>query len=342
MMLQKQIFIFSIVCLCGLTAGAQKKIALEHNGASTFFTDIPTAVAAAVSGDIIYLPGGIFPGFNIDKTLTIIGVGHNPDSTTATAMTLITGGIGMDNSNCDNSVFTGLRINGSIVSGGYDNDNIQISRCFVGISSNNSSGGSSENWTIWECFIVGGILYLRNSSLNNNLIDSYIHEAFNCQIENNIFLSNAQTISGNSNFCTIKNNIFKWFNNGIFSSNVTNCLFYNNIWSDGNLPNGAFGNGNFGVDNINETDFDGLFTNFSYATYNGNINNLYPFNFYLVNAAYNTGGMNGTPIGIYGGTFPWKAGSVPFNPHINLKIIAPATNGSGNLPVQIRARAQNN
>lgn len=87
-----------------------------------------------------------------------------------------------------------------------------------------------------------------------------------------------------------------------------NSLFYNNVYSCGSLPNAPFGAGNFGIGNINDTDFDGLFEDFNYATYNQNLANLYQFDFHLTNTAYDTDCTNGTPIGIYGGVFPWKAG----------------------------------
>jgi len=339
--MKKSIFFFLLTLCCSFSAAyAQNQVALQHNGVSTLFTTIPAAVAAAVSGDTIYLPGGSFPGFQIDKKLAIIGVGHNPASTVATGMTLISASISMSNANCDGSVFTGLRVNGDINSIGFDIDNVQISRCFVagGITPNGNGSGGSENWTISECFFPH-IQFIKNSFVSNNLIGYYILNTQDCLIENNIFLlgGNSEPISGNS--CTVKNNIFKYFVDSYYST-ISNSLFDNNIWSSGSLPNGVFGNGNIGTGNINDSNFDGLFTNFSYATYNQNIDNLYPFDFHLVNAAYNTGGTNGTPIGIYGGTFPWKDGSLPFNPHILFKSIGNTTDPNGNLLINIHVEAQ--
>lgn len=45
-------------------------------------------------------------------------------------------------------------------------------------------------------------------------------------------------------------------------------------------------------------------------------------------------------MGIYGGSTPWKEGAIPSNPHIFFKNISNATDGSGNLPVQIKVSAQ--
>ncbi len=332
------LFLILAICFSFSASYAQNLIALQHNGATTLFTTIPAAVTAAVGGDTVYLPGGSFPGFSIDKKLAIIGVGHNPDSTAATGMTLISGEIHMTTANCDGSIFTGIRVS-AIQNLGGDNDNVQVSRCFVsgaGILPANGPAGS-ENWTISECFVTQIQTIISNSLVSNNLITMPIQSASNCQIENNIFLYSGggnNPVSGN--FCTVKNNVFYIIGTG----GVDNSLFNNNIWSNGNIPNGVFGNGNIGTGNINDPNFNGLFTNFSYTTYAGNIGNLYQFDFHLVNPTYNTGGTDGTPIGIYGGTFPWKDGSLPFNPRILFKNIGNSTDLNGNLQINIHVEAQ--
>ena len=336
--MKKSIFSLLLAICCSFsTAYAQSLIALLHNDTTTLFTTIPAAVTAAVSGDTIYIPGGSFPAFNIDKSLSIIGVGHNPDSTVATGMTLISGHILMTNSNCDGSVFTGLRVNGNISPNGNDNDNVQVSRCFAnGIYADAAQG--SENWTVSECIVGELVAYFNNSFMSNNLITSQMSSVVNCQIENNIFLYGAYPLV-TCNLSLVKNNIFYYITINS-SSNIENSLFNNNIWSSGNLSNGVFGNGNIGTGNIYDPNFDGLFDDFSYSTYSGNMENLYQFDFHLVNPAYNTGGTDGTPIGIYGGTFPWKDGSLPFNPHILFKNIGNATDGNGNLLINIHVEAQ--
>jgi hypothetical protein len=54
------------------------------------------------------------------------------------------------------------------------------------------------------------------------------------------------------------------------------------------------------------------------------------------------GATDGTDIGIYGSSSPYKAGAMPYNPHFRAASVAPATNADGDLPVNIRAAAQNN
>ncbi|MEI7983085.1 MAG: hypothetical protein WCI71_15655, partial [Bacteroidota bacterium] len=88
-----KLLLFAGLILAGhsIVYGQQAKIALQHSGSMTTFTDITLALAASVNGDTLYLPGGpIYASGTIliDKSLTIIGVGHYPDSTTATYQTV--------------------------------------------------------------------------------------------------------------------------------------------------------------------------------------------------------------------------------------------------------------
>ncbi len=53
-------------------------------------------------------------------------------------------------------------------------------------------------------------------------------------------------------------------------------------------------------------------------------------------------GFNNEGVGVYGGTVPLKEGQLPINPHIISKTIAPNTDNSGNLNINIKVKAQNN
>lgn len=65
----------------------------------------------------------------------------------------------------------------------------------------------------------------------------------------------------------------------------------------------------------------------------------YDFNLQIQSPGINAG-TDGTDIGIYGGAFPWKEGSIPINPHIQTKTISSTTDPSGNLPVNIKVMTQ--
>ncbi len=51
---------------------------------------------------------------------------------------------------------------------------------------------------------------------------------------------------------------------------------------------------------------------------------------------------DGTDIGIYGSSQPYKEGAVPFNPHIYFKNIGGTTTPNGLLNINIKVKAQDN
>lgn len=329
-MKMKTILLTVILLLeAGIGLKAQKLIALQHNGASTFFDDINATLTAAVNNDTIYLPGRSFTGFTLDKKLTIVGVGHNPDSTAATSLTTINGGITIT-SNANYSYITGLHI----VYGIYFSDNasfITINRCYIGtyisIGVNNIGLLISENYINGNCYSIGlnSGLTLSNAIISNNIIRQPIVNIQNSSIRNNIFFVYWYYCGSNIYDCLLENNILYGG-----TTNGSNNAYYNNI---GGGVNGNSVNGDHGSGNIIDANFYTIFSTWS-APWD------YTDDFHLSNPAYNTGGTDGTPIGVYGGLFPWKAGSVPFNPHIQTQQINEATDSNGNLNVNIRVKAQ--
>lgn len=53
-------------------------------------------------------------------------------------------------------------------------------------------------------------------------------------------------------------------------------------------------------------------------------------------------GTDGTQIGLFGGSKPFKQGGLPENPHIRYKNIAPQTDNNGLLSIDIKVGAQSN
>lgn len=326
-------FLLSLLfSLCSLSSlFAQKLIALHHEGAVSYHTDLDAAYNASVSGDTLYLPGGSFGGFSLQKSLTIIGVGHHPDSTAATGSTVLS-----DLSlypGADNSLITGIYLNATL----YVNavSNVSISRCFLnrGIY----FGTSCSNWIIWENWIgqyfswpfinsiqaASNANNLNNFFIANNVMQEGIAGIYYSIISNNILLSNV--ILGFSN--TVQNNIF----HANITGNSSNTQWFNNLNSgiNGGPDNGNTGSGNY---------LDGLGLS-SIFVYSPN-NTFYQNDFHVVNPAYL--GNDGTPVGIYGGPFPWKDGSLPFTPHIRSKTIGGSTNPDGTLNINITVKAQGN
>jgi len=329
----KNLYLFSIlIVLIQSNALAQNLITLQSSGVSTFFTKLPDAVTNAHDGDTIYIGGGSFDNITIDKRLHLIGVGHHPDSTFCTNLSLC------------NSVSLTTGASGGSISG------VRICDLNYGPTGNEII----TNFTVTRCWI--GYCLLRLKSANNSFSENIIQSLDGSNAINNIFLNSiiGQANSFGSN--TFKNNIFlggyqlcgsgggsgsaiSAISNSIFENNIIigasdiwSTIFNNNIFLNG-LPTGE----NIGLNNLFNQAQSSIFVNET-----GNVFN-YTHDYHLKpDYPGKNAGRDGSDIGIYGGAYPWKAGSVPANPHFQRVQIAPKTDNTGNLNVKIKVAAQDN
>lgn len=336
--MKKIAFISSLIILA-MTVEAQK-VALHSATGTQHFTGTSAFISAynaANSGDTIYLPGGGFSSpANIDKQLWVLGAGHYPDSTQATAKTFINGNIALSE-NADGFRLEGVHINGSIV---FDNnesvDNVIIKYCKVenDLNVQGSLITPSFNLTIINSVFSGSYFYLsnaQNAGIFNSIIQGKILNSFGNFFENNILMfsytgyTNYYTISGDNNLCN--NNIFLNASNRSFSgvSNQTN----NNIFVS--TPN-------LGTTPISSGNYYPVPQNTIFINQTGNAFS-YDHNYHLQSPATYPG-IDNTETGLYGGTHGYKEGAVPSNPHIQVQNIATTTDTEGNLSVQIKAVAQ--
>jgi hypothetical protein len=317
---------------------AQAFIALEHNGTSVFYTMLDSAITYAQNGDIIYIPGGVYHlNISISKQIHIVGVGHNPDSTTATNITYLAGEVFLLTGAGGGSL-TGLYMFDGISFGSSANNdlvsNYSISRCnfnTLGLGSHSGNNVISEN-------VIRSNINLSDASNNafyNNIINNASGGSQNT-FKNNIFLN---TIYCGSSL--IENNIFiaiPSFHGYGCSPYCCNCgysIFQNNLF----VENITGGYGSFqGVCTTiigNNQAANNIFVNQSGYIFN------YSHDYHLLpDSPGKNAGNDGSDIGIYGGTFPWKEGSVPYNPHIQHKEISGSTDPAGNLNINIQVQAQ--
>lgn len=322
--------IIGFLLLLATQSKSQNLIALQTNGVSTFFTKLPDAVTNAHDGDTIYISGGSYDQITIDKRLHLIGVGHHPDSTFCTNLSLC------------NSVYLTTGASGGSISG------VRICDLNYGPSGIEMT----TNFIVTRCWIGYCTLYPR--STNNSFSENIIQLLNGSNAINNIFLNNiiGQAESFGSN--TFKNNDFlggnqscgssggtgssiSYISNSIFENNIIigssgigSTIFNNNIFLNG-LPTGE----NIGLNNLFNQDQSSIFINQT-----GNVFD-YSHDYHLKSTCPGkNAGRDGTDIGIYGGAFPWKEGSVPANPHFQRVQIAPKTDTNGNLNVKIKMAAQ--
>jgi len=215
--------------------------------------------------------------------------------------------------------------------------NYLVQRCRLGGINFDSS---CTNWVFVENVIEGSIYNINNPVSNcyfyNNIIESSTYYGWNgftsSIFKNNIFLYqyNPGYYPIKASNSTFENNIF---NGWAYSfSGVTNSAINNNLFVE---PT-SLGNCSecWGSDNIFGQDQSTIFVNQTGNTFD------YSHDYHLQpNSPGKNAGKDGTDIGIYGGAFPWKAGSVPTNPHIQYESVS-GVGEDGNIHVVVKVAAQ--
>ena len=336
------IFVFCIVNLIV----AQQKFNVQNGTKAEFYDDLETAIQKAVSGDTIYLPGHLVQVQNdliIDKKLALIGAGCDVDSIgglQVTEIQKVNAGDATINfyNGSDGSLLTGCIVGG-----------IQL-----GNKTEVNTPQSIQNITIWRNRIGAINLGADNvSNLMNKITISenfvyYIngYNASNCVVNNNLVYG-FYNYNGMASLLSFTNSLIS---NNVLGNDimaVTDCIVENNFASgiDMYSSNSIF----------NNNAFQRSYT-FPYVNANGsnNLVNQDPSKTFVSYYGFNSpndmvirsdspcknAGTDGTDIGIFGGSSPYKAGAVPFNPHIDKTNIAGQLDANGNLRVNIQVSAQ--
>jgi len=341
-----------LILFAGTAEAQLQRIVVQGTGAPQVFTDINAAIAAAQPGDKLYFSGGLFTSATdiiVDKQLHLIGAGIHPDSSAVTATTTITSSGSSDFiilTAASGSTFTGLVLNpGAYITYGTseaddDPTGLLFQRCrfTARMYTYTLSTDAASSTTFDEC-IFNHHIYAGNSAgtFTRCILDyqsgtgAAINGFGTLFIDHCVFL-NVYAFSG-SDGATISNSICTTTDYVVYQSNnvtFTNCLFSGTTYT-GNSSGEVITNCTLNVPPasifINETDNDYQYTD----------------DLHLAPGSGGVGAANdGTDIGIYGTSSPYKPGGVPYNPHFRSASIAPATNPNGDLPVNIRVAAQPN
>lgn len=340
-------YCLNALLVLGMTVPAHAQLArivVEGTGGPQVFTDISAAVAAAQPNDKIYLSGGTFPVpgiLVIDKPLHFVGAGVHSDSSAVTGITSIASTPGTQvHTAGSGSTFTGIRFTEILAYGdgtaNYSPTGIVFQRCEFSFQAN--LGPGSE--TIFDECIFRHRLYGNNgTALVTRCIFTYggtaTHQPISAFGTGGLTMDHCTVIAGrvsNSPNSIVTNCIFTrtsapfWQSGG---STITNNLCASTSLVSNMTPGSATGN----VMGVNTT--DSLFVN--------EISGNYEFSddIHLVPVSPGIGmATDGSDVGVYGTTSPYKPGAVPNNPHFQTGVIAPATDGNGDLPVNIRTAAQ--
>lgn len=336
----KNLFLFSILIVISMTMYGQKAALHTASGVQMFngSNAFINAHNAASSGDTIYLSGHTFtPPASFDKQLMIFGAGHYVDSTLATGKTFINGNVTL-NENADLFYLEGVEITGNFtISTNHSVNNVIIKRCKINGTFN--ALGDLSNPTS-NLSLIGNVLMnrlnlenIQNSLLSNNIISNTFQGSNGNMISNNIIMgfiwgsSMDYLFFGSNN--TLTNNIILWEG---YNANVNGSgnIFNNNLYVEP-TPN-------YGATATSIGNYTGILQTTIFVNQTGNTFD-YAHDYHL-QAPTTYLGTDGTEVGIYGGTFPYKEGAVPHNPHIQMKNISPTTDTNGNLHIEFKISAQ--
>lgn len=346
----KTILTFASILVIIFNSFAQSKIAVQNGGTPKFYTELTDAVTNAVSGDTIYIPGGTFTaGFTLTKKLHLVGVGHNIDSTLVTGITKFISNVTLS-AGSDNSSMEGIYLDGDLnfgetttptVVSGFFMRRCNVNKIYFVTSDPDTQIRYANNLFI-ESVIRSGIvsstigyynsMQVQSNSFFNNIINWDIgFLGNNCMFKNNILILDY--------FRNVKGAVFEnnYIGKQVISSEIFSCTFYNNI--NQNLMSTL----SHELSNLFRNNIDNQALTDTFVNYTAGVAYSYDFDYHLkATSPGKNAGIDGTDIGIYGGTFPWKEGSVPSYPHFQSATIAPQTDNTGKLNVKLKVAAQDN
>ncbi len=330
----------------GIAEAQLQRIVLQGTGAPQLFNEVGPAVAAAQSGDKIYLSGGVFNhtgALVVDKTLHFIGAGISPDSTNVTNTTSIspTGALEVHTAGSGSS-FTGIRFLNTMQYGdgatNFSPTGIVFQRCEFTSYAHLNAGSTT---IIDECVFRFRFYGYDGQATVTRSIFTYGGNATHAPISafgtGGLTMDHCTVLLGritNSPNCTVSNCVFtRTSSEPFYQSN--GAIITNNLIAHGGIggnmtPGAATGN----VVGVPVAD---MFINEP----NGTFDWTDDLHLQLTSVGVNMA-TDGTDVGVYGTSSPYKPGGVPYNPHFRSAAIAPATNGNGDLPVNIRVAAQPN
>jgi hypothetical protein len=323
--------------ITAFTSNATVRTVNNNNPSPGQFTTMTAAIAASSSGDTLYIAGSLasYNSFPLDKSLVIIGTGHNPQNQNTSISSIQN--IALTTTAARKSQLIGLQFD-YLYTTASGIDSITITRCKITnyIEVNNYTHfGWSIRGNVFEStgtnikFNYNGSIhhmYMNNNVFNGACVDLQ-NAANNAEIYlfNNLFLRNGDAFTGINNGIYISNNIFYRANT---VTNTTACAWNKNL----SYQSAAVGTFPSGVNLVNAdplfVTFPALGASFDYA-HNYNLQSTSP----LINY-----GTDGTNAGLTGGTAYFEKNGTPGIPQIRSFIIAnPNVQAGGTLNINFKS-----
>ncbi|MDR2627104.1 MAG: hypothetical protein LBC40_03615 [Dysgonamonadaceae bacterium] len=340
----------SVLFCAGISA---QVFIIERGSTSLSYPNIKAAVDALQDNDQLYLPPGehslkgyTWEGYEgtgnysnilvVNKKVSIYGGGcaNGANSTVLKDGTFV---IGKD---AGGSLITGIRFDGDFR---LDNvSNCIVSRCLT--TGSFDLYGAGDNNVITECEFKNSVYgnssgYITNFGnglscifskciFSSNINRLRASEVYNCIFT---YVGSSTPISPSST-CTFNNNIFigsKTLTNQKISVTATGSTFSNNMWIGGEPSVSATDNNTLNNNQITKELYANVFVDVDAGDYH-----------LKDECKGKNAGTDGTDVGIYGTSVPFKENRLPLIPNFSLKAISPETNSAGKLPVNIVIDAQ--
>lgn len=292
-----------IVCMMSISmtlfAASSAKCLLQHKGGVKTFdaSAIDTAIKNAVDGDTIFLTEGQFPGFTVNKKITVRGAGQTSHITGDVKISI------SNNPTLTQTVLEGLDLGGYEISLATAMNGVKLKQCSAGYL---TCGANNDNLFIDRCSIgrtgsYSGLKYkyIKGLTAINSFLtmgyDSTSSGSFsfvNC----NVMLYTPSTSYGdfiNSIIVVRDTNADTYSDNAIKNSNFSYCLINKQYYY--RLSNYTHGGTSVEIDDSSCTTNNCSYT-YDYSTKEYSKQ-------YLEDSGYL--GNDGTVVGRYGGLTPY-------------------------------------
>lgn len=304
----KRIIIFLLATCFAVSINAQQIAVVDGSGQTSVYYSLDEAIEGATDGCTIYLPGGGFQvkgETRINKRVTIMGIGHRPETDNADVNTVISGDMNFAPGS-DGSAIMGVYMSNNLYIGTDGSvKNILVKYC--NINAIEVKTDSCLGIVVNQNYIRGNARFRYSNAKVTNSIMNGIGEINGGVVMNNII---SGSIHNGGYWDSYRDYSFVNVNNSTIKDNVqyygfascSNCITRNNYQGDFTTI-------------INK--WDGINTTSDYHfkdTYEGDTN-----------------------IGIYGGT-GFSDECLPPMPRITSKNIAEQTDEQGKLKIQVTVK----